>query len=66
MLVIRALPWGEVAVCGAPYGEAPIEMRVHAGTYTVRVQHGSKSEERIVTVAGGARVPVAVDFAKTK
>ena len=64
VLVVRALPWGEVSVCGAPYGPAPIELRVHAGTYTVRVEHTSKSGEKTITVAAGARVPFAIDFNK--
>ena len=64
VLVIRALPWGQVSVCGAPYGDAPLELRVHAGKYAVRVEHASKSDEKTITVAAGARVPFAVDFTK--
>jgi len=30
----------------------------------VRVEHASKSDEKTITVAAGARVPFAVDFTK--
>jgi hypothetical protein len=73
VLVVRALPWGKVSVCGAPYGEAPVEIKVRAGTYLVRVERGSGSEdhrsgsaERSVVVGAGARVSVPVDFTKLK
>jgi hypothetical protein len=66
VLVVLALPWGEVSVCGAPYGEAPVELRVRAGTYTVLVEHASKSEPQTVTVNAGSRSFVRVNFAKNK
>ncbi len=64
VLVVVALPWGEVSLCGAPYGEAPVELRVRAGTYTVLVEHASRSEQKTVTVKAGSRASVGVDFAK--
>jgi hypothetical protein len=66
VLVVLALPWGEVSVCGAPYGEAPVELRVRAGTYTVLVEHASRSEPQTVTVNAGSRSFVRVNFAKNK
>jgi serine/threonine protein kinase len=66
VLIVRALPWGEVSVCGEAYGEAPVELKVKAGTYRVRVEHGPTSAQRQVVVKPGAREAVAIDFLKEK
>ena len=66
VLVVLALPWGEVSVCGAPYGEAPVELRVRAGTYAVLVEHASGSEPQTVRVNAGSRSFVRVNFAKNR
>jgi serine/threonine protein kinase len=66
VLVVRALPWGQVFVCASAYGEAPVELKVKAGTYQVRVDHGATSKRSQVIVEPGARAAVAVDFSRTK
>ena len=62
VLVVKAVPWGEVFVCGRAYGETPVELRVRAGTYRIQVKRASTSEERRVMVKAGERR--SVNFAK--
>jgi serine/threonine-protein kinase len=63
VLSILAEPYGDVFLDGKPYGEAPKEFRLHAGTHSVRVTHPQFGvrETRVVVVAG-KRKPWIANF----
>jgi hypothetical protein len=57
ILAVSAAPWGSVSVDGEPVGDTPLELRVAAGRYRVRVAHESFGKaERQVRVRAGQRV----------
>ncbi len=54
VLVLVATPWADMEVDGIPLGETPREVRLRAGTYSVRAVHpdlGTR-EDRVVVGAG--------------
>ncbi|MFO0745746.1 MAG: serine/threonine-protein kinase [Myxococcota bacterium] len=61
-IAVGAKPWAQVAVNGRPYGTTPQIIELPAGRYTVVLSKGDKKVTRSVTVGGGKKVPVFVDF----
>jgi hypothetical protein len=61
VLVLQAAPWAEVSLDGWALGETPRELRVGAGTFTVRAVHpelGAR-QERIEVRPGGRTLWIA-------
>jgi hypothetical protein len=57
ILAVNAQPWATVFVDGERLGDTPLELRVPAGRYRVRIAHESYGQvERTVRVRAGARV----------
>lgn len=57
VLVLQANPWAEVSVEDTVLGETPRELRIAAGTYTVRAVHPELgSREDTVTIHPGERI----------
>jgi PEGA domain-containing protein len=58
VLGVNAVPWGTVLVNGVRLGEAPLDVRLPAGRYRVRVDHPKGADVRTVTIAVGRRTDV--------
>ena len=58
ILGVNAVPWGTVVVNGVRLGETPLDVRLPAGRYRVRVDHPKGADVRTVTIAVGRRTDV--------
>jgi hypothetical protein len=58
VLSVNAVPWGTVVVNGVRLGEAPLDVRLPAGRYRVRVDHPKGADSRTVTITAGRRTHV--------
>ncbi|ABS25603.1 serine/threonine-protein kinase [Anaeromyxobacter sp. Fw109-5] len=58
VLGVNAVPWGTVFVNGVRVGETPLDVRLPAGRYRVRVEHPKGADTRVIDVAPGRRTQV--------
>ncbi|WP_242344523.1 protein kinase domain-containing protein [Anaeromyxobacter terrae] len=58
LLGVNAVPWGTVHVNGVRLGETPLDVRLPAGRYRVRVDHPKGADVRVVTITPGRRTVV--------
>jgi len=65
VLSIQIEPFGDVFIDGRPYGEAPREFRLPAGSYVARATHPRLGKrDKSLRVRAGERVRWTADFLK--
>jgi hypothetical protein len=56
ILSVNAVPWGRVLLNGHAVADTPVDLRLRAGRYRVRIERrAAPPAEQLVTVKPGAR-----------